>query len=154
MIDPIIVSMIVALAMAVLCLAKPNAGRIFLGFFYLAMAGINVILALSSPQSYIEMGENSLIPLYRELFLQVVALNPALFVLPIAAFQIAMGLLILGKQRYVKVGLIGTIIFMIAITPLGIIQLPWLGMVLVQAFLLTKEFDKTFLEILRSKPSP
>lgn len=81
-------------------------------------------------------------------------LNPALLVLPIAAFQIAMALLILSKQRYVKVGLMGTMVFVIAITPLGTIQLPWLGMVLAQGYLLTKEFDTTFLEIVRSKLRP
>jgi len=98
------------------------------------------------------MGTGALIPLYKELFSQIMALNPILFVLLIAAFQIAMGLFILGKQRYVKIGLIGTIIFVIAITPLGIQQFPWLALPLVQGYLPTKEFDKTFLEIMRSKP--
>ena len=151
----IIIGVILVLPVVILCLVRPNAGRIFLGFFYLAMGiGVNLPLGLTNPQMYVEMGKDALIPLYRELFVQVVALNPALFVLPIAAFQIAMGLLILNKQRYVKIGLIGTIIFVIAITPLGIHQLPWLGLPLVQAFLLRKEFDRTFLEVLRSKLRP
>ncbi len=152
MINPFTVSVAFVLAVVVFCLAKPNAGRIFLGFFYLAMAiGINIVTVIANPQSYVEMGKDALIPLYRELFVKVIALNPPLFVLPIAAFQIAMAFLILHKGRYVKIGLIGTMIFVIGVTPLGTIQFPWLGLVLAQAFLLTKEFDTTFLEILRSK---
>ena len=155
MLNPVTVSVIFVLAVIVLCLAKPGVGRIFLGFFYLAMAiGVNIVTVLTNPQSYVEMGKDSFIPLYRELFTRVVTLNPALFVLPITAFQIAMALLILSKQHYVKIGLIGTMVFVIAITPLGTIQLPWLGMVLAQAYLLTKEFDTTFLEIVRSRLRP
>ena len=38
----------------------------------------------------------------RELTLNVFALNPALFGLLLAVFEIVMGLLILSKQKYVK----------------------------------------------------
>jgi hypothetical protein len=85
---------------------------------------------------------------------QLIALNPPLFILPAAACQIVVGLLILSKGRYVKMGLVGGIIFTLAITPLGIEELPNLVLALAQVFLLTKEFDTTFLEILRSKLRP
>ena len=43
MIILIIVSTIFVLAVVVLCPAKPNAGRIFLGLFFLVMAiGVNI----------------------------------------------------------------------------------------------------------------
>ncbi len=136
----------------VFCLAKPNASRIFLGFFFLAMAiGVNIVTVLVAPQSYIEMGKNALIPFYRWVFLNIIALNPPLFVLPIAAFQIAIALMMLGKKTYVKIGLAGGIMFLMAITPLGVESLPNLLMALGLALLLRKEFDLTFLEILRSK---
>jgi len=155
MINPLTVWAIFVLAVTTLCLAKPNAGRIFLGLFYVAMAiGVNIVLVLLHPQLYIELGRNALIPLYRALFLQVIALNPPLFILPVAACQIAIGLLILNKGRYVKVGLAGGIIFTLAITPLGIEELPNPVLALAQVFLLTKEFDTTFLEILRFKLRP
>jgi len=54
MIDPLTVWLIFILAVTALCLAKPNAGRIFLGLFYLAMAiGINIVLVLLYSQLYI-----------------------------------------------------------------------------------------------------
>ena len=155
MVVPIVASAIFVLAVVVLCLAKPNAGRIFLGLFFLVMAiGVNVVMVLTNPQSYVEYGSGALIPLYRELTLNIIALSPALFGLLLAVFEIAMGLLILSKQGYVKIGLIGTIIFVVALTPVSVIQFPWLGLVVGQAYLLTKEFDTTFLEVLRSKLRP
>ena len=85
--------------------------RIFLGFFFLVMAiGINIVTVLVAPQSYIEMGKNALIPLYRWVFLNIVSVNPALFVLPVAAYQITIALMMLNKKKYVKMGLIGGII--------------------------------------------
>lgn len=48
------------------CLAKPNASRIFLGFFFIVMAiGVNIVTVLTAPQSYITLGANALIPFYR-----------------------------------------------------------------------------------------
>ena len=47
MIIPIIVSKIFVLAVVVLCLAKPNTGRIFRGLFFLVMAiGVNITTCL------------------------------------------------------------------------------------------------------------
>ena len=64
MLNPVTVSVIFVLAVIVLCLAKPGVGRIFLGFFYLAMAiGVNIVTVLTNPQSYVEMGKDSFIPL-------------------------------------------------------------------------------------------
>ncbi|HNS18525.1 MAG TPA: hypothetical protein PKI34_11970 [Bacteroidales bacterium] len=135
----------------ILCIVKPNIGRIFLGIFYLIMAiGINIVNAITDPQSTVQMGEASLIGFYRILFSEVVSKVPVLFILAIALFQITMGLLILNKHKYVKYGLVGTSIFLILITPFGHIQIPWLGIAAIQLYLLTKDFDKTFIEIVGS----
>ena len=132
-----------------LCIVKPNAGRIFLGFFYLIMAiGVNLINAVKSPLSTVQMGADSLLPFYRTFFSEVVSVAPALFIILVAVFQITMGMLILSKNRNVKAGLIGTSFFLVCITPFGVIQIPWLGIAVVQIFLLSKNFDKSFLEVI------
>ncbi len=137
------------LVVMILCFVKPNIGRLFLGFFYLVMAlGINTVLAFTNPQSIVQMGENSLIELYRIFFSNVVSLAPIPFILLVAVFEIIMGLLILNKHIKVKLGLIGTTIFLCLITPFGFIQLPWLGIALIQLYLMRKDFDKTFIEII------
>jgi hypothetical protein len=150
--NPFLIWLSLVLLMSILCLTKPNAGRVFLGFFFLTMAiGVNIVTVLVAPQSYIEMGKNALIPFYRWVFLNIVSINPALFVLPIAAFQISIALLILNKKKYVKMGLLGGIFFLVAITPLGIETLPNLVLAATLGWLLRTEFDKTFLEIMQAK---
>jgi hypothetical protein len=150
MLIPIIVSSVFVLAVVILCLTKPNAGRIFLGFFFLVMAiVINGLFTFTNPQGYVDYASSALIPFYRDLALMIVELNPVLFGLLLMAFEITMGLLLLHKGKSVKVGLIGTIIFLIGISPLSVIQIPWLGLMIGQVFLLTKEFNISFLEIIK-----
>ncbi len=132
-----------------LCIVKPNIGRIFLGIFYLIMAiGINMVNAITNPQSTVQMGEASLLDFYKTIFSEIVAKAPVFFILLIALFQIIMALLILNKHKNVKLGLIGTSIFLLLITPFGYIQIPWLGIAAIQLYLLRKDFDKTLIEII------
>jgi hypothetical protein len=152
MLIPFIVSSLFVLAVVILCLVKPNAGRIFLGLFFLVMAiGVNGSFTFTNPQGYVEYASGALIPLYRDIALTIVKLNPVLFGLLLMVFEIAMGLLLLHKGKSVRIGLIGTIVFLIGIAPLSFVQIPWLGLIIGEAYLLSKEFDTTFLEIIQSK---
>ena len=149
--EKIIWSICFVLVVMILCYVKPNIGRIFLGLFYLVMAlGVNTVLAFTNPQSIVQMGEGSLLKLYRIFFSNVVSLAPIPFILFVAIFEITMGLLILNKHQKVKLGLIGTTVFLCLITPFGYIQLPWLGIALIQLYLLSKDFDKTLFEIIKT----
>lgn len=149
--EKIIWSIGFVLFVIILGILKPNIGRIFLGIFYLVMAiGINIPNAITNPQSTVQMGEASLLGFYRILFSEVVSKAPVLFILAIAIFQITMGLLILNKHKYVKYGLTGASVFLILITPFGYIQIPWLGIAAIQLYLLTKDFNETFIEIIGS----
>jgi hypothetical protein len=78
----------------VLCLLGPDAGRIFLGLFFLEMAiGINVVLVLVAPGQFVALGtDEPLIPLYRWSFENVVALAPPLFGLLAADYEITISL--------------------------------------------------------------
>lgn len=62
-----------------------------------------------------------------------------------------MGFLLLHKQNAVKIGLIGTMAFLIGIAPLSLLQMPWLGLIIGEAYLLAQEFNATFGEIIRSR---
>jgi hypothetical protein len=152
MLIPILVSFVFVLAVVILCLTKPNAGRIFLGLFFLVMAlGVNGSFTFSNPQAYVEYASGALIPLYRDIALAVVKLNPVVFGLLVIIYEIAMGLLLLHKEKSVRIGLIGTIVFLVGIAPLSYLQIPWLGLIIGEGFLLTKEFNTTFIEIILSK---
>lgn len=139
------------LIVIVLCLIKPNIGRIFLGFFYLIMAiAINIVNAFTDPQPTVQMGEAALIAFYRTIFSDIVSKAPVFFILMVAVFQIFIGLLILSNHQRVKIGLIGASVFLVLITPFGYIQIPWLGIAAIQLYLLRHDFDKTFLQIIIS----
>jgi hypothetical protein len=145
--EKIIWSIGFVLIVIILCIIKPNIGRIFLGIFYIIMAiGVNLVNVITDPQSTVQMGEASLVAFYRTIFSEIVAKAPEFFIMVIVLFEVTMGLLILNKHKKVKIGLTGASIFLILITPFGYIQLPWLGIAVIQFYLLTKDFDKTFIE--------
>ncbi len=140
----------------VLCLVRPNAGRIFLGIFFLVMAvGVNVVLVIVAPDQFVALGtEESLVPLYHWFFENVVALAPPLFGLLAAAYEVTIALMMLSKGRYAKWGLFGGIIFLLGITPLGVWTLANPIMALALALLLRREYDRSFVEVLHLKSRP
>lgn len=144
---PMIISSLFVLAVVILCLVKPNAGRIFLGFFFLVMAlGVNGSFTFGNPQAYLDYANGALIPFYRQLAVSVVRISPVGFGLLLMIFEICMALLLLHKKQAVKIGLIGTMLFIVGISPLSWVQIPWLGLLVAQGFLYTKEFDRSVLE--------
>lgn len=139
-----------SLLVLLLCLVRPGAGRIFMGIFFLVMAiGVNVVLVLVAPNLFVALGTNdAIIPLYRWFFENVVALAPPLFGLLAATYEITIALMMLSKDKYVKWGLIGGIVFLIGITPLGVWTLANPILALTLAYLLTREYDRSLLEML------
>jgi len=155
MLIPIIVSTGFILAVDILCITKPNSGRILLGIFFLIMSlGVNGYITFSNPQAYVEYASQALVPFYRDVALAIVKMNPTLFGWCLILFETAMGFLLLHKHASVKIGLIGTAGFLIAIAPLSFMQLPWLGLIIGQISLFAKEFDTTFFEtiLIRLRP--
>jgi hypothetical protein len=140
----------------VLCVLRPNAGRVFLGLYFLVMAiGVNVVLVFVAPDQFVALGTNdAMVPLYRWFFENVVALAPPLFGSLAAAYEVAIALLMLSKGRYVKWGLIGGMAFLIGITPLGVWTLANPILAAEMAYLLTKEHERSFPEMLRLAAHP
>src|SRR3712207_2627393 len=97
----LITSVVFSLLVLLLCLVRPNAGRIFLGIFLLVMAiGVNVVLVLISPNLFVALGTNdAIILLYQWFFENVVAIAPPLFGLLAAAYEITIALTMLSRER-------------------------------------------------------
>jgi hypothetical protein len=142
-------------AVLVLCLLKPNAGRIFVGIFFLVMAfAVNILLVLVAPDQFVALGtDDTLVPLYRWFFENGVALSPPFFGLLVAAYEVTIALMMLRKGKYAKWGLVGGIVFLIGITPLGVWTLANPIMALALGLLLRREYDRSFIEMLRSRRS-
>jgi hypothetical protein len=155
-VEQLIVSAVFSLLVLVLCLVRPNAGRIFLGIFFLVMAiGVNVVLVFVAPDQFVALGTvEPLVSLYQWFFENVIALAPPLFGLLAAAYEVTIALMMLSKGRYAKWGLIGGIVFLVGITPLGVWTLANPIMALALALLLRREYDRTFVEMLHLKGRP
>ena len=152
MLTPFMIWLLFSLAVAVLCWAKPGAGRIFMGCFFVLMAiGVNVVVTLVNPGIYVELSKTTFIPLYRWVVLNVVALAPVLFGLALAAFELVLAALMLSKGQYVRLGLIGAILFQLAITPVSTETLACPVFALALALLLRKEYNRSLLDMLRAR---
>lgn len=113
----------VCLAALALCLWRPRAGRIVLGAFFVLMAlGVNVVFVLVDPDGFVNLGTDApLLSIYQWAFENVVATAPVVFGLLVAAFELTVGVLMITDSRWTDWGLMGGIVFLIGITPLG----PW-----------------------------
>jgi hypothetical protein len=59
-VEQLIPSLVFYLAVLVVCLLRPNAGRIFLGIFFLVMAiGVNVVLVVVAPEQFVALGTDA-----------------------------------------------------------------------------------------------
>jgi hypothetical protein len=116
------VSLLVAAAMVVLCARWPHTvGRLAVVVVFLPAGLVNATLALVNPSLYVEGFGPTAIPLYQAFIEGPFARNPALFVLPIALGQLLCGLAVLfGRGNQARLGLVGCVVFLVAITGLGV----------------------------------
>ena len=136
--------LVFCLAFLVFCFVRPNGARIFIGIFFILMAlGVNALLSFVAPEQFVAIGTNApLIPIYAWFFENVVVAAPPVVGILAAAGEIVVGLLILSHGRRVKLGLLGAIVFLLVITPLGVWTLPNPLMALGLARLLTKDYPR------------
>jgi hypothetical protein len=106
-----------------LALWRPGAGRRALGIFFIIMAvGVNVVFVLVAPDGFVDLGTSApLLPPYEWVFEHVVARAPAVFGLLVASYEVTIGLLMAKGGKWGSLGLLGGIVFLTVIAPLG----PW-----------------------------
>jgi hypothetical protein len=141
-VDPIIVTTIFYLAVMTLCVLRPNAGRIFIGAFFLIMAfGVHGYFIIANPQGYLNFADGFVVGFYRDAAVAVVEVSPVGFGILMLLFETIVGLLILSRGQYVKFGLIAGIVFLVGISPWGLVTMPNLILAGAMAFLLAKDFE-------------
>ena len=146
---PMLISIVFVLLVVIFCVTKPNAARIFLGFFFLVMAlGVNGSFTFGNPQAYLDYANGALIPIYRTLTVSIISISPFLFGLLVMIFEISMAVLLLYKGKFVKFGLMGTMLFLAGMAPLDWLQLPWLGLIIGEIYLFRQDFERSFLEMI------
>jgi hypothetical protein len=118
---PYIISNLFALALIAIAVKWPGVARVLVGVGFFAAACANTFAAIRHPQDYLGYAPLAALSIYRNFIQVYFSHNPALFVIPIAICQLIIGLLVhLTKGRWLKLGLTGGIVFLLAIMPLGV----------------------------------
>ncbi|MFX1508385.1 MAG: hypothetical protein ACFFDC_20065 [Promethearchaeota archaeon] len=133
-------------------MSKYNVSRISLGVFYLIASLVNFFHTIHyTKYLWIVCLENVHISFYKEILEVIVIPNEKLVILLVIVFEFIVGVLILSKKIFVKIGLMLAMLWILIITPF----LPWvdiLGHLLLgvfQALLLMGTYDMTVLEIMQ-----
>ena len=101
----------------------------FLALWYLLGSVIHVRFGLANNQIYARFGTTSLFAFSRQLWSSAVMPRITFFALLLATFEMTTGILILSKGRYVKVGLVASLLFNLFLVQLGLgySEIPWSG---------------------------
>lgn len=94
-----------------------NIGRSFFGLFFFAMAGVNSYLLFSDLHSFDSFTDLTFLPFYRDVWYDLIVPNLFWWVVLLIGFELTVGALLLSKGIFVKVGLIGAIVFCLALVP-------------------------------------
>lgn len=148
-----IIFLVFSMVVLVAGLIKPRATRIFVGIFFLVMAlGVNGSLLFTAPESYVQMGSDALLPVYRWFFTVVMAAAPAPFVVALILYETTAGLLILARGKWVRVGLIMAAVFCVGVSGVGLsaVTSPVFGLAI--ALLLRHRYDQSLIDLIAKRP--
>jgi hypothetical protein len=116
---PYILTNIIAIAVAITAMVWPTVSRILVSVIFIGAFALNLFTAITNPSIYLEFGELTPNEFYRSIILGPFAKHPQLYVVLIAVCQLFIGVFISYKERLMNVAIIGGVIFLGAISPLG-----------------------------------
>ena len=97
-----------------------SAWRIFIALWYLGGCAIHTQNALSRPDIYATFGNAPLYPLLGRMWASFVMPRITDFALLLAAFELAVGILLLSHGRAVKIALTASLLFNLFLVQLGL----------------------------------
>jgi hypothetical protein len=117
---PWIISNAVSLVLLFVCYKWSRIGRYLFSFVFLAASIVNTLEAIRNPQTYVDAYGKLAFFFYKDFIQGFFASHTTVIVLSIAAGQFLISIfLFLGKKFFIY-GVLGGIIFLLAITPLGL----------------------------------
>ena len=152
MLTRVVVWSIFVLTVAVFCLLRPQAARLFVGGFFGVMGlVVHGLLVITNPEGYVRFAEHALLPFYRQIGLFLTEPNPRAFGIVMLILEVTLAVLILSRGHWVKVGILGAILFLIGISPLGFDVMPNLLLAAALGYLLTQNFPRDAFTMLRDR---
>ncbi len=98
----------------------PKVARLLFSVLFVGGGVWNLFASLTMPQFYVATYGHLATPPYAAFIFGPFASNPALFVIPIAVGELAIGILATGTGMWVRLSMIGVTGFMIGLAPLGV----------------------------------
>ncbi|MFD1001057.1 hypothetical protein ACFQ21_17150 [Ohtaekwangia kribbensis] len=115
-----IITNVIAILTAVIAMLWPNVGRVFLSGIFIGAAAFNAFTASGNPGLYLQFGELTTSGFYRGIILGPFSEHIQAYIFIIAGCQVLIGAFLLYKGKLLKTAMVGAIIFLLAIAPLGI----------------------------------
>jgi len=110
----------VSLAIGFVCFKNSKSGRRIFALVFFIASLLNTILAVFRPSFYLEYGRFSILSIYEEFIYGTFSRNTTILVLLIAICQMAVACGLLGRGIYRTTAIIGALLFLLAMIPLGI----------------------------------
>jgi len=118
---PFIGSNVVAIALLLVAALWPKVARVLFVVIFIAAGIFNAYTVITEPMAYVVgYGDLAVLKLYQDFIHGVFSQYTTAFVLAIAVGQITVGGLLIAKRPLLTLGVIGGIIFLVAIAPLGV----------------------------------
>jgi hypothetical protein len=117
---PIILANLVAVVLTLSSYNFPRFMRFIWGLVFIIAGIFNLITVYNEPRIYVDAYGPSAIQAYQQIIYGPFSEQPAIYVTLIAVGQIIVGSLIWSRKFWYYLGLIGGVIFMLAIAPLGV----------------------------------
>jgi hypothetical protein len=111
---------IIALLLILVAARWPKVARLLFSVLFLGAGVWNLFASLTMPAFYVETYGPVATPPYAAFITGPFAANPALFVVPIAVGQLAIGILAAGTGTRVRLAMLGSMAFLLAIAPMGV----------------------------------
>ena len=117
---PVILANLLAIVIMLLSYNFPRFMRFIWGVVFIAAGIVNLITIVNTPGIYVDtFGPAAVLDFYKELIYGPFSKQPGVYVALIAGGQILIGALIWSRGLWYYLGLIGGLIFFLAIAPLG-----------------------------------
>jgi hypothetical protein len=116
---PYTITNVSALLLIFICYKWPKVGKVAWGIIFILAGIFNIYTVISNPQAYIAYGQGA-VGLYQKFIYGLFSSYTSLIVSFIALGQILVGIFLFMKRTLFFGGILGGVIFLVAISPLGL----------------------------------
>jgi hypothetical protein len=116
---PYVITHAVTIILIIICYKWPKIGKVAWGIIFMLAGIFNIFMVIKDPQVYLGYRDHA--AEFYKFFLDGVFNSATIFIVClIGAGQILVGIFLLRKGKLFLMGILGGIIFLVAIAPLGI----------------------------------